>query len=174
MACLTRGDLAAAQPEGDCRQGKILSAVAGIQINVETVLDPNRMAGDVERVASLADESLHKNEDIVVYTSRELVTGRTEENLAIGNRVSEALSSVIQRISTTPRYIVAKGGITASDIATKGLNIQRASVLGQILPGVPVWRLGFECRFPGIPYVVFPGNVGGPASLAEVVKKLMV
>jgi uncharacterized protein YgbK (DUF1537 family) len=149
-----------------------LPQIIGIQMDVETILDESRSLGEIERLARLADESLQKNEDVTLYTSRKLVTGKAEENLAIGNRISDALTSVVKRISRRPRYMVAKGGITASDVATKGLNIKRASVLGQILPGVPVWRLGSESRFPGIPYIVFPGNVGGPTALAEVVKKL--
>lgn len=36
---------------------------------------------------------------------------------------------------------------------------------GQILPGVPFGELGPEARFPGMAYVVFPGNVGGPDAL---------
>jgi uncharacterized protein YgbK (DUF1537 family) len=68
--------------------------------------------------------------------------------------------------------LIAKGGITASDVATKGLNVKRALVLGQILPGVPVWQLGPESRYAGIPYVVFPGNVGGDDALAVTVQAL--
>ena len=45
-------------------------------------------------------------------------------------------------------------------------------VLGQILPGISVWEAGTESRFPGIPYIVFPGNVGGPPTLAETVEIL--
>jgi uncharacterized protein YgbK (DUF1537 family) len=45
-------------------------------------------------------------------------------------------------------------------------------VAGQILPGVPTWQLGTESRFPGMPYVVFPGNVGGSDALVEVLNRL--
>jgi uncharacterized protein YgbK (DUF1537 family) len=45
-------------------------------------------------------------------------------------------------------------------------------VRGAIVPGVPLWELGPESRFPGMPYVVFPGNVGGPDTLASVVRML--
>lgn len=45
-------------------------------------------------------------------------------------------------------------------------------VRGQLLPGVPVWRLGAEAKFPGLDYVVFPGNVGGPDALTEAVRTL--
>jgi uncharacterized protein YgbK (DUF1537 family) len=98
------------------------------------------------------------------------VTGTSdEENVQIGQQVSEALVQVVRELGVKPRFIVAKGGITSSDIGTKGLNVTRAVVPGQILPGIPVWLLGEDSRFPGIPYVVFPGNVGTPDSLVQVI-----
>jgi uncharacterized protein YgbK (DUF1537 family) len=57
-------------------------------------------------------------------------------------------------------------------VATAGLGVKRALILGQIKPGVPVWQLGVESRYPGLPYIVFPGNVGGAAILAEIVTTL--
>ncbi|MQL88683.1 hypothetical protein Taro_021244 [Colocasia esculenta] len=63
------------------------------------------------------------------------------------------------------------GGITSSDLATKALEARQAKVVGQALPGVPLWELGPESRHPGIPYIVFPGNVGDSNALAEVVQK---
>jgi len=67
--------------------------------------------------------------------------------------------------------VLAKGGITSSDIATRGLDVKRAMVRGQILPGVPVWQLEAG-RYPGLTYIVFPGNVGGEHALVEIVSKL--
>jgi prevent-host-death family protein len=71
-------------------------------------------------------------------------------------------------------FVVAKGGITSSDIATKGLEVRRAEVAGPLLPPaiVPVWILPDENDFPGLPYVIFPGNVGGPESLARAIEVL--
>jgi uncharacterized protein YgbK (DUF1537 family) len=92
--------------------------------------------------------------------------------LAIGRRVSDSLVEIVLAVSTRPRYLLAKGGITSSDVATQGLGVKRAMVVGQILPGVPVWELGLESRYPGMPYIVFPGNVGGPDAMAEVVTGL--
>jgi uncharacterized protein YgbK (DUF1537 family) len=149
-----------------------LPEMTGIRMDVEKILDERRKNAELERVLNLSEKTLGKGNDVVVYTSRKLVAGRDEENLSIGKQVSAALTSVVKSISTHPRYLLAKGGITASDVATEGLKVKRAMVLGQILPGVPVWRLGPESRFPGIPYVVFPGNVGGPTALVDAVKKL--
>ena len=75
-------------------------------------------------------------------------------------------------LETRPRYLLAKGGITSSNVATRGLGIRRALVLGQILPGVPVWQSGPESRYPGLAYIVFPGNVGGADALAKIVREL--
>jgi uncharacterized protein YgbK (DUF1537 family) len=117
--------------------------------------------------------SLIGQRDVVVMTSRQLKTGSsTEENLHIGQSVSAALVDVVRGLAVAPRFIVAKGGITSSDVATKGLAIKQALVLGQIAAAVPVWRAGADSRFPNVPYVVFPGNVGGPETLAQVVEIL--
>jgi uncharacterized protein YgbK (DUF1537 family) len=86
--------------------------------------------------------------------------------------VSKALIEVLRRLSVRPAYLIGKGGITSSDLATDALGVRRAHVLGQIVPGVPVWRLGPETKYPGLRYVVFPGNVGGPGALAEVIRSL--
>ncbi|MCG8526299.1 MAG: hypothetical protein MI748_07970 [Opitutales bacterium] len=123
----------------------------------------------IETIEKLLAEGIH----VLIYTSRKLVKGGdAEENLAIGNQISEALVTIVNRIETCPEFVIAKGGITSSDIATKGLEVRRAMVKGQILPGVPVWELGEESRFPGIPYVVFPGNVGSDEALYETFRKL--
>jgi len=150
-----------------------LPGITGIELDVERILDGHQKNAEIERVLNRTLRLLEKGRDAVVYTSRKLITARDEENLSIGKQVSAAITSIVKRISNHPRYIIAKGGITASDVATQGLKVKRAMVLGQILPGVPVWRLGPESRFPGTPYVVFPGNVGDADALVDAVKKMI-
>lgn len=124
------------------------------------------------KAAQRIEACITAGRDVVVFTSRELVTGTdTSANLDIGAKVSAALVELVRSLRVRPRYVVAKGGITSSDLATRALGVKRAMVLGQILPGIPVWRLGDETKFPGLAYVVFPGNVGGPEALAEVINK---
>ena len=63
-----------------------------------------------------------------------------------------------------------QGGITSSDMATKGLRMRCATVVGQAAPGVPLWRCDEDTsKWSGIPYIVFPGNVGSESTLFEVV-----
>ena len=68
--------------------------------------------------------------------------------------------------------MVAKGGITSSDVASKSLGMVRATVEGTLLPGiVSVWR-ALDGEAVGLPYVVFAGNVGDEDGLATVVGRL--
>ena len=110
---------------------------------------------------------------MLIYTGRQLVTGKdAQSSLSIGQKVSAGLIAILDKISTRPRYILARGGITSSDVATEGLKVKHAMVSGQILPGVPVWKLGEESRWPGLAYIVFPGNVGDSNALVVVVERL--
>jgi uncharacterized protein YgbK (DUF1537 family) len=127
----------------------------------------------VREAAATIDAHLRAGRDAVLFTSRELVVGLdAADSLQISAHVSRAVVDTVAALQATPRFLVAKGGITSSDVATKAVGVRRAIVRGQILPGIPVWRLGDESRFPGLDYIVFPGNVGGPDALAEVCRKL--
>lgn len=126
---------------------------------------------EINRVAEMANLFIGACKDTLIMTSRELITGKTaSESLEINFKVSSALVEIVRRISTRPRYILAKGGITSSDLATKALEAKCAKVVGQALAGIPLWQLGPESRHPGVPYIVFPGNVGDSKALADVVK----
>ncbi len=144
----------------------------GVEVRVAALLSA-QPSETIANAAHAAEQALAEGQDVVIYTSRELVTGAdAETSLAIGRRVSDGLIGIVRAIEARPRYLLAKGGITSSDVATRGLGVRRALVLGQILPGVPVWQLGPESRYPGMAYIVFPGNVGGPGALVEVIQAL--
>jgi len=147
--------------------------VRGIELSVRGILASKSRDMEIGKAVEFADSALSKGKDVAIYTSRELVRGDDDVgSLSISAAVSQALVRIVSSISVRPRYIVAKGGITSSDIATQALEIRRAQVLGQILPGVPVWRCGSESRFPNLPYVVFPGNVGSTGAISTIVRTL--
>ena len=144
-----------------------------LEIDVATVLGDSPEA-QLAEVAEKAVAALpHGN--VVVRTSRSLVTGSDAgDSLAVSRQVSTAVVEVVRRIlaKCPPRFVVAKGGITSSDVASRGLDIERAVVRGPMLPGiVSLWE-PMDGPARGIPYIVFAGNVGGPSSLADVVEKL--
>lgn len=144
-----------------------------IELRVDHLLRNISRQPEITRVAKEANRALGDGRDVVVFTSRQLVAGEDKNtSLSIARTISDGLVSVVKLISVRPRYLLAKGGITSSDVATNGLSVNRAMVLGQILPGVPIWRLGEESRFPGLSYVVFPGNVGDAQALNAIRERL--
>jgi uncharacterized protein YgbK (DUF1537 family) len=142
--------------------------VQATELNVTRILEGD--AGrEVARTAAEVNSHLNAGQDVVLYTSRHLHTGASADaSLDIGRAVSTALTGVVRHLTVEPSFLIAKGGITSHNVALHGLGVHVAQVRGQALPGVPVWTLGAETPFPGLPYIVFPGNVGSPASLSEL------
>lgn len=128
--------------------------------------------GAVARASAAAAAALGAGRSACVFTSRRVQQDDGSGGLVIGAKVNEALCAVAARVveRATPAFVVAKGGITSNDVAVKSLGVRRADVLGQVIAGVPAWRLGRESRLPGASYVVFPGNVGDADDLANVVE----
>jgi len=105
----------------------------------------------------------------VVYTSRQEVRMEDKaERLGLGKKISRFLADIIKCLPARPAYILAKGGITAHDILTLGLNLEFARVAGQIIAGVPVVVTGNDHKYPSLPYIIFPGNVGDENALVTV------
>lgn len=146
-----------------------------IEIDVEKLL-----AAKAEAAAHLdatvdAVVGALKAGDVIVHTSRLLIkTDDPAESLRIARTVSAAVVAVVNRTLKTfpPRFVIAKGGITSSDVAAHGLEIRHAIVRGPMLPGiVSLWE-PVDGPAKGIPYIVFAGNVGDDQSLAVVTRKL--
>ena len=145
------------------------------EVSVNALLDDALRTDEIRRVAQLADRALDRSRDMLIFTDRQLITGKDAEgSLWIGQQVSTGLIAILDKITARPRYILAKGGITSSDVTTQGLKVKRAMVSGQILSGVPVWKLDEESRWPEMSYIVFPGNVGDAHALVEAVGKLAI
>lgn len=145
------------------------TGIRSVEVRIEALLDRSRRDREICRVADLVNRRLSANEDSIVLTDRRLVTSpAAERNREIAGAISSGLVEIARSISVRPRFLLVKGGRTASDLAKDGLGVRRAKILGQIVPGVPVWELGPESRHPGLNYIVFPGNTGQERSLIEI------
>lgn len=160
-----------------------------IVLDVELLLaHKENLETAVSAAVNLAGEYITKGEDVLVMTSRKLITGADEvSSLNIGSVVAAALVLFLRLLVPRPRYVIAKvllpytgdfsfftkffqGGITSSDAATKSLGMRRAEIRGQAASGVPLWRCTEPTsKFSGITYVVFPGNVGERHTLRDLV-----
>lgn len=156
---------------------RALGGVEEVDIDVRRVLDPASRAAVVADAVGRVSTGLDRA-DVVVSTSREVVTGPdAEASLAIARAVSAALVEVVGAVVArrAPRWLVGKGGITSSDLATDALGIRQAWARGTLLPGiVSVWE-PVTAEVPGVehmPFVVFAGNVGDDDALAAAVTTL--
>lgn len=152
---------------------KKYEAIEFIEFDVHLVLAPGKFQKELDRVVQTTNELIRTGKNVAVYTRRErldLGEGKKEEELKLSVQISNAVTSIVKRLEVRPSFVIAKGGITSSDVGTKGLEVQRATVAGQIRPGIPVWYTGPESKFPGLSYVIFPGNVGTQTDLREVVE----
>ena len=152
---------------------KKCSWIKFIEFNHLLVLEPEKLNIKLQRIISEVEQTISKGQTTVVYTGRKRFdVGSEEESLKVSVKISEAITSIVDKITVQPSFIIAKGGITSSDVGTKGLHVKKANVLGQIKPGIPVWQTGAESKFPYMPYIIFPGNVGTETTLREIVEDL--
>jgi uncharacterized protein YgbK (DUF1537 family) len=80
---------------------------------------------------------------------------------------------VVRRLPASLGFLISKGGITSNDVLSTGLALRTARVLGQIHAGCSVVRCPDDHpRYPGMPVVIFPGNVGDEDALADVYRRL--
>ncbi len=150
-----------------------LDGIALVELDAAALLDGASRETAVAAAAAAACAALATG-DAVVHTSRTLVVGAdADASLAIARSVSAALVELVQRIvaTRTPAWVVAKGGITSSDVGAGALGIRTAWVRGSLLPGgVSLWEPAAAAT--RVPFVVFPGNVGGPDGLRDAVAAL--
>ena len=152
------------------------SDIVFAELNASLVNDEAAFEKAVNDVIEFEEENIRAGKTVCVYTTRTLITadtGNKEDDLKLSVKISDAVQSLVGRLTVEPSFVIAKGGITSSDIGTKALKVQKANVLGQIKPGIPVWQTGEESRFPKTPYVIFPGNVGEITTLREAAEVLM-
>ena len=145
-----------------------LATARAVEVPADALLDGRR--DDAIRTAINAIHAAWEaGMDALLFTSRAVLQDVRDEgaNLRIGQQISSALVEIVRGLPRAPTWFIAKGGITSSDMATEALGIRHATVLGAILPGVPVWRAVEAERWPDVPLVIFPGNVGTEDDLAR-------
>ncbi|MBQ4504637.1 MAG: hydroxyacid dehydrogenase [Firmicutes bacterium] len=155
---------------------KKIPGIVSIEFDSDLVLDDAKFAEETKRVRKLIEETIAGGKTAVAYTRRKLlvIENDTKEDALVRSvKISDAVQSLVGELTVEPSFVIAKGGITSSDVGTKALRVRRANVMGQIRPGIPVWQTRSESKFPNTPYVIFPGNVGEDVTLREAAEILM-
>lgn len=144
--------------------------LTSIEISIQKIFDC--FSDYINEVATSMNLGLANGTSVVVYTERQYRRNlSTQDGSKINSMVSLFLSKIVNQLELKPGFIISKGGITSHDIAASGLKVTKAKVLGQLIAGVPIWKLK-DGTFPSMEYIVFPGNVGSEDSLYDAYNKL--
>jgi uncharacterized protein YgbK (DUF1537 family) len=110
----------------------------------------------------------------VIYTSRQELTFATiSARLDFGSKLSHLLMQIVQQLPRDISFLISKGGITSNDVLSVGLTLTAVRLLGQIIPGCSlVTTAADHPRFPSLPVVLFPGNVGDAQGLVTAYQRL--
>lgn len=144
----------------------------GIEIDVEKISAKRvQLLNDV--IVMIADCHA-KNITPVIFTSRtEMQFDNQQARLVFGEMVSAFLMDVVRNLPSTTGYLISKGGITSNDVLSDGLALRTSRVVGQILAGCSVVCCpDNHPRYPGMPVIIFPGNVGDEDALVTVYQRM--
>jgi uncharacterized protein YgbK (DUF1537 family) len=143
--------------------------LVSVELRVGPLLDGGRAAtAAMDDAARAIDGGLAAGRTCVAWTERT----RHDVGIDGGAAIASGLVGVLERVERRPGWVIGKGGITSHELASRALRMREARVVGQLLPGVPVWVGGAGARWPGVPLVVFPGNVGDEDALRRSVEIL--
>lgn len=150
-----------------------VDGVTGVEVMVDRLLTESPKSLINEALAQ-ANTIFQSGQTAVVYTSRkELQFPDAQTRLDFGVKVSGALMAIVQQLPADIGFLISKGGITSNDVLSDGLKLPMVRLLGQILAGCSVVQTAADHpRFPLLPVVLFPGNVGDDLALATVYQKL--
>ena len=124
----------------------------------------------VEEAVERARELLDRDGLATVATSR--AANGSALSPEAGMRIARRLAFAVGQLRDASDVLLSKGGITSAVNIQVGLHADRAQVVGPIASGVSLWSVD-EGNGRNRPVIVFPGNVGEPYTLAELVDRLI-
>lgn len=155
-----------------------LEQLLKMQNIVPIEVDVSRLDSDralmLEKIVQQTQQLHDEGKTPAIFTSRvELSFKDQATRLAFGEMVSAFLMDVVRNLPRTLGFLISKGGITSNDVLSSGLALKTSRVVGQILPGCSVVRCpDNHPRYPHMPVVIFPGNVGDDKGVATAYARL--
>jgi len=159
--------IAGSHTDGATRQLARLSARWGEAGVINTAL---AMQNPAQAATGAIAESKHKlqgNSLAIITSERHRLS--EHNTLAHGEKVMDSLICAVNELCTYADIVVSKGGITSAEVARSGIGAVDAWVLGQILPGISVWKVKDRGNRELL-LVIVPGSVGDSDTLMNVLE----
>ena len=156
--------------------------VQGVEVNLWAFLQNDSTPPNIDTIHQrLLADTLEKvnmahqtGQGVVIYTNRDEITfDKTDQRIQFSQTAAALLIDIVKGLPSTIGFLISKGGITSNNTLSHGLDLQSVRLLGQILPGCCLVCTDVSHpRFPKLPVVLFPGNVGDQDSLAIAYQQL--
>ena len=159
--------VAGSHTEGATRQ---LAAISSRWGEAEVINTARAMEDPIQAAASAITEGRRKLAEssfAIITTERHRLS--EHNTLEHGEKVMRALICAVEELSVSADIVVSKGGITSAEVARTGIGADDAWVVGQILPGISVWKLK-DRRARELLLVIVPGSVGDSDTLMKVLE----
>ncbi|MEB3233147.1 MAG: four-carbon acid sugar kinase family protein [Leptolyngbyaceae bacterium] len=148
--------------------------VQGVEVDIAALMQTDDATALLEGAIAQINTLHQQGQGVVVYTSRQAITcEEAAQQLALSHRVTAFLNDIGRNLPETTGFLICKGGNTANTTLSHALTLQSVRLLGQLVPGCCIVRTAADHdRFPLLPVVMFPGNVGDEATLAIAYQRL--
>tara|TARA_Y100001968_G_scaffold333366_1_gene395766 strand:- start:270 stop:1637 length:1368 start_codon:yes stop_codon:yes gene_type:complete len=111
-------------------------------------------------------EILLKNYNLVLYTSREIISLTTElKQVDFEIALAKFMAVISSELSCFAGFFISKGGTTTNTFLVDGLKAKSVYLHGQIMPGLSLVYAKTEKN--SFPVVTFPGNLGNDEMLLQ-------
>ncbi|WP_338441059.1 four-carbon acid sugar kinase family protein [Synechococcus elongatus IITB4] len=145
--------------------------VTSITVPIKPFLHPE--VSDRTQLASSLDrqiqQALQQGQMPVIFTERQFhACASPEQQQQLSRAIADFLADRVRTLPTEIGYLICKGGITTNTILAN-LNAAIVELRGQIRTGVNLVQLpATHQKFPSLPIVSFPGNIGDRHDLMTI------
>lgn len=159
--------IAGSHTDGATRQLAQISARWGEAEVINTALAMQNPAQAA--ISAITEGKLKLQGDSLAIITSERRRLSEHNTLAHGEKVMDSLICAVKELCTYADIVVSKGGITSAEVARSGIGADDAWVLGQILPGISVWKLKDRGNRELL-LIIVPGSVGDSDTLLKVLE----
>lgn len=159
--------IAGSHTDGATRQLAQISARWGEAEVINTALAMQNPAQAA--TSAIAEGKLKLQGDSLAIITSERHRLSEHNTLAHGEKVMDSLICTVKELCTFADIVISKGGITSAEVARSGIGADDAWVLGQILPGISVWKVRDRGNRELL-LVIVPGSVGDSDTLMKVLE----